>query len=59
MHMDVQVPRSTGKCVSGLPLRQIKQVPSGTIVGFLVVQILAWIHVFSIVHDFDVYMRAG
>jgi hypothetical protein len=31
----------------------------GVIEGFLLVQILVWIHLFAIVHDLDVHMRAG
>jgi len=32
---------------------------AGAIEGCLVVQILVWVHLFAIMYDFDVYMRAG
>ena len=41
------------------PLLPVAAGTAGAIEGFLVVQILVWVHLFAIVHDLDVYMRAG
>ena len=41
------------------PLLSVAAGTAGAIEGCLVVQILVWVHLFAIMYDFDVYMRAG